>query len=248
MDCRCEHAQMPVIVGTAGWSIPSAEAGQFGDGMSALERYATRLNGVEINSSFYRPHRPSTWARWRDAVPADFKFSVKLPKAVSHDARLVDCADVLARFLDEVHGLDGKLAVLLLQLPPSLAFQATVVEDFLSLLTAATFASVACEPRHASWFEPEVDALLDRLRVTRVAADPPRDPASARPGGRRDLAYWRWHGSPIIYRSSYDAERLTALAQSIREDGAAETWCVFDNTAASAAIGNALTLDVLTRS
>lgn len=236
---------MSLIVGTAGWSIPSADAAQFGAGISALERYASRLNGVEINSSFYRPHRPTTWARWRDAVPAHFRFAVKLPKVISHERRLNDCAEPLGRFLDEVHTLNGKLAVLLLQLPPSLAFDKALVSDFFPMLTAATDARVVCEPRHPSWFENDADAFLELLSVARVAADPARVPAAAAPGGWRGLSYWRWHGSPHIYRSSYDDGRLAALSKSVRSERSPGTWCIFDNTAGSAATGNALAMNDL---
>jgi uncharacterized protein YecE (DUF72 family) len=77
-----------IQAGCAGWSLPSAYAGDFGEGQSALQRYATRFSRVEINSSFYRPHKPETYARWAQAVPAHFRFSVKMPQAISHEAGL----------------------------------------------------------------------------------------------------------------------------------------------------------------
>src|ERR1700760_3747408 len=96
-------------IGTAGWSIPKAQRERFGAGDSILARYAARLNAVEINSSFYRPHRPATYARWAAAVPQNFRFSVKLPKAITHERRLEDCGDLLDRFVAEVTGLGPKL-------------------------------------------------------------------------------------------------------------------------------------------
>jgi len=144
---------MSLVIGTAGWGIAGKDAGEFGTGASALARYATRFGGVEINSSFHRPHRRATWERWAQSVPAAFRFAVKLPKTVSHERKLVDCEDLLARFLDEVGGLGGKLAVLLLQLPPKLAFDRAVAEPFLAGLARSSPARLACEPRHASWFE-----------------------------------------------------------------------------------------------
>jgi uncharacterized protein YecE (DUF72 family) len=74
---------------------------------------------AEINSSFHRPHRASTWEKWRDSVPSDFRFSVKLPKTVTHVARLVGTEELIAAFLGEAGLLGEKLAVLLVQLPPS---------------------------------------------------------------------------------------------------------------------------------
>lgn len=235
------------IIGTAGWSLPASLGGQFGAGASALERYASRFRGVEINSSFHRSHRPETWARWADSVPADFRFSVKLPKTISHQRKLVDCGDDLTRFLGEVGGLGAKLGALLLQLPPKLAFEARIAETFLSEARDRCAATLVCEPRHPSWFEPEADELLDRLGISRVAADPAPVPAGALPGGSRHTSYWRLHGSPQMYRSSYDERRLDQYAALLQADHLAGriAWCIFDNTASSAAIHNALGIDAM---
>ena len=92
---------MDAVIGTAGWSLASAQAGAFPAEGSSLERYAARFGGVEINSSFHRPHRASTWRRWAASVPDCFRFAVKLPKTISHEHRLVDCAEQLAGFLAE---------------------------------------------------------------------------------------------------------------------------------------------------
>jgi uncharacterized protein YecE (DUF72 family) len=231
-----------LVIGTAGWTIPRDSADTFPAEGSSLARYAAVLRGAEINSSFHRPHRASTWRRWAESVPDDFRFSVKLPKAISHQKRLAGCGEDVARFLDEAGELGGKLAVLLLQLPPSFAFDAGLAEDFLAGLAARTPARLALEPRHPSWFEADADALLHRLEVARVAADPAIVPAAAEPGGWQGLAYWRLHGSPIMYRSSYDAPRLDAWAAALRAatERGAQSWCIFDNTASSAAMGNAL--------
>lgn len=235
---------MPPVIGTAGWSIPGKDAARFGLGNSALKRYATRFDGVEINSSFHRPHRRATWERWAASVPAPFRFSVKLPKAISHQRKLVNCDDLVLRFLDEVGGLGDKLAILLLQLPPKLALDPDVAAPFLSALAGASRARLVCEPRHPSWFEPRASAMLDGLGIARVAADPAILPAAAVPGGWRGLDYWRLHGSPRIYRSSYDDGRLDRYAALVgaQEGAGRPAWCIFDNTAASAATGDALGL------
>jgi uncharacterized protein YecE (DUF72 family) len=236
---------MSPFVGTAGWSIAKQHADAFEAGGSMLERYATRLNAVEVNSSFHRPHRRTTWERWAAVAPAHFRFSAKLPKVVTHERRLVDATEPLAQFLDEVGGLGDKLAVLIAQLPPSLAFDATIARAFFTDLGARTPAALACEPRHASWFEPDAEALMMGLKVARIAADPAPVPAAANPaGGWPALAYWRLHGSPAMYRTPYDDARLDAYAAQIRVARArgAEVWCMFDNTMSSAATANALTL------
>src|ERR1041385_3776235 len=119
MRNKAPIASVQPYIGCAGWSIPTAHARLFGDGDSMLSRYATRFNAVEINSCFYRPHQPKTYQRWAESVPADFRFSVKIPKLISHELALRRSGDALSRFFDEVAGLGSKLAGALLQLPPS---------------------------------------------------------------------------------------------------------------------------------
>jgi len=236
----------PIRIGTAGWSIPRQVAPSFPAAGTALERYAARFPVAEINSSFHRPHRPATWQRWRDATPAGFRFSVKLAKAITHERKLIDCEPALDAFMAQALTLDEKLAVILVQLPPKLAFDAQVAEAFFAALRARSPAALACEPRHPSWFGAEAEALLAEQRVCRVAADPAVCEAAARPGGWRGLSYWRLHGSPVVYRSSY-ADRIAALAGLLREEAAErETWCIFDNTASSAAAGDGLALAAAT--
>jgi uncharacterized protein YecE (DUF72 family) len=226
-----------IRIGTAGWSLPAALRHRFPDTGSQLEKYAAHMNAVEINSSFYRPHRRETYERWAAAVPPDFSFSVKLPRSITHERRLADIAAPLHRFAAEVAGLGGKLGVILVQLPPSLMFDRTIADAFFRTLTKAVPSPVACEPRHASWFTPEAESLLLRHGVARVAADPPRHAADGMPGGARQLAYWRWHGAPKIYWSAYGDDRLAQLADMVAGQ---DVWCIFDNTAAGAALNDAL--------
>ena len=231
-----------IAIGTAGWTIPRAVAASFpGDG-SHLARYSRVLSSAEINSSFHRPHRFSTYERWAAATPAGFRFAVKLPKAITHQARLRNCESLLDRFVAEVIGLGDKLGVLLVQLPPSLAFEGPVVDAFFAALRARHPGAVACEPRHASWFEVDADDALVHWRSARVAADPAKWPAAARPGGwTGGLVYHRWHGSPRTYWSSYDdawlGARAAEIAPAIRDH---DVWCLFDNTVSGAALGDAL--------
>jgi uncharacterized protein YecE (DUF72 family) len=229
-------------IGTAGWSVPAAVADRFPSEGTALERYAARFRGAEINSSFHRAHRPGTWERWAAAVPDGFLFSAKLLKEITHVRRLAACSGELERAIAEMRLLGPKLAVVLVQLPPSLAFDSEVAAAFLTELRRLWGGDVALEPRHASWFEADADDLLVAHRVARVAADPERVPGAAQPGGWGELAYFRLHGSPVPYRSSYDDGRLEGYADAIARCGAKRVWCIFDNTASSAAGSDALKL------
>lgn len=231
-----------IRIGTAGWAIPRAHAGGFSHTGSSLERYASALNAAEINSSFHRPHRPSTYERWAASVPDSFRFAVKLPREITHNRRLADSDGVLAAFLDAVGHLGAKLGPLLIQLPPSLAFEAGVAACFLEVLRRRTGGPVVCEPRHASWFEAEASGLLVEHRIARSAADPARVPEAALPGGWPGLRYHRLHGSPRMYSSEYGPDFLAGLSQELVASEAVETWCIFDNTTLGAATGNALAL------
>lgn len=228
-------------IGCAGWSIPREEKPHFPDSGTHLERYAARFSAVEINSSFYRPHRQSTYERWAASVPADFRFSVKIPKVITHVARLENVDELLARFLEETSGLGAKLGCLLVQLPPSFAFNRTIAHRFFKRLRSATDIPVAFEPRHTTWFEPAVETLLKQFQISRVAADPALIPAAAEPGGSANLTYHRLHGSPRTYYSSYSPAFLRNLSKYLASHSA-PSWCIFDNTALGAAFPNARAL------
>lgn len=234
-------AEHPIRIGTAGWSIPKLSAAAFPVDGTHLERTARVMPMTEVNSSFYRPHKPDTWARWAASTPLGFRFAVKLPKAISHEARLVGAGAALDRFLAEAGMLGDRFGPLLVQLPPSLRFDHGVAEDFFALLRARFDGDVACEPRHASWFTDMAEALLAAHRVARVAADPAPVAGAGEPGGWDGLRYWRLHGSPVIYRSAYEPAALDALATRLSAEAALRpVWCVFDNTADFHAVDDAL--------
>ena len=234
----------PLRVGTAGWSVPSRHVAEIPLGGSHLERYARILNAVEINTSFYRPHQRKTYQRWAQSVPSGFRFSVKIPKAMTHDQRLSCCGALLDRFAAEVTGLGEKLGVLLVQLPPKLALEKRVAGRFFRELQRRLAVPVVCEPRHASWFAPGVNKWLAEHRIVRVAADPAPVQGAGEPGGWDGLAYFRLHGSPRIYYSAYEKAALAELGNRLDElrKRGVPAWCMFDNTVQGAALGNALAL------
>jgi uncharacterized protein YecE (DUF72 family) len=230
-----------IRVGTAGWAIPRAVADQFPAEGTGLQRYAARFNCAEINTTFYRSHRPGTLARWAETTPPDFMFSVKAPKAVTHERRLVECDDLIDRFVDEVGELGPKLGPILVQLPPKLDFDAASAAAVFRTLRTLFEGPIACEPRHPTWFDAEAGALLSDYRVSRVAADPARVPAAAVPGGWPGLVYVRLHGSPRMYWSAYDDAALARTADMLRA-AQSDAWCIFDNTGSGAAAADAMRL------
>jgi uncharacterized protein YecE (DUF72 family) len=227
-------------IGTAGWSIPRAAAPRFVGEGTHLQRYAGVFGCTEINSSFHRPHAARTYAKWAAATPAGFRFAVKLPRAITHDLQLRRARLPLERFLDETAGLQQKRGPLLVQLPPSHAFDARVAAKFFALMRARDDGLMVCEPRHPTWFSPQADALLVRFQIGRVAADPAPVADGDCPGGWGGIVYFRLHGSPRKYWSRYDTGQIAALAESLSQPPTAvSAWCVFDNTASGAAIENA---------
>jgi uncharacterized protein YecE (DUF72 family) len=231
-----------ITVGTAAWAIPKQFDDAFPREGGHLVRYADRFDGVEINSSFYRPHRLSTYERWARDVPHHFRFAVKMPKTITHERRLRNVDEPLQRFLGEIIGLGPKLGPVLIQLPPSLKFDPADVRSFVEGLRASFAGDVVCEPRHASWFTADVDAFLAEHRIARVAADPKPHPSAGTPGGWTGLVYYRLHGSPKMYYSAYSQAVIGDAAKTLEDHAKAgrAAWCIFDNTAAFAATGDAL--------
>jgi uncharacterized protein YecE (DUF72 family) len=235
------HVNADLRLGTAGWNVPQVLKERVGGEGSHLERYARVLNATEINSSFHKPHRRSTYEKWANATPDEFRFSVKVPKSVTHSSKLAGVE--LDRFIEESAGLGTKLAVLLVQFAPRKMFVESDAEFLFGALRERTSAALACEPRHVSWLTPEVGAWLKERRIGRVAADPARVPNADLPGGWPGLRYFRLHGAPRIYYSAYDRAFLRTLRSRLSDGStSSETWCIFDNTAAGAALGNALDL------
>ena len=228
-----------IRIGTAGWSIPRAATSRFDSAGTHLERYSRRFDCAEINSSFHRPHAATTYAKWRGSTPPAFRFSVKIPRAITHDLKLQRARELFIAFLAQTDGLAEKRGPLLLQLPPSLNFDGPVVMRFLNMVRRVYAGPIVCEPRHATWFSPLVDALLERYQISRVAADPPPVPGAIIPAGWSRISYFRLHGSPRRYWSRYDENAIATLAGTLDRTTAEQVWCVFDNTASGAAIENA---------
>jgi uncharacterized protein YecE (DUF72 family) len=230
-------------VAIAGWSVRKEHFELFDGQGSHLERYASRFSAVEINSSFYRSHKRETYERWAASVPKGFRFAVKMPKQLTHEHHLQHTGPELTQFVREIGGLGEKLGCVLVQLPPGLAYDPRTVETFFAALRARYRGPLVCEPRHSTWFTGAADRRLEAHGVGRVAADPSCGEGGDQPSGSDRVAYFRLHGSPVMYHSSYGDDYLSQLEQRLRALAKhAPAWCVFDNTARGAATINALDL------
>lgn len=231
-----------IYVGCAGWAIPRAYKAWFPAEGSSLERYAARCTAVEIDSTFYRLPKPQTLEKWAGSVPESFRFAVKLAKSITHIGLLRDTSG-LDDFLIRIRYLGTRLGPLLIQLPPRLAFDHEIAARFFETLRTRFAGPLVCEPRHVTWFSEVAERILADFEIARVAADPAPVAGGQEPAAWHGLAYFRLHGSPRRYYSSYPPAYLDDLASQLKaRAGTSPTWCIFDNTASGAALGNALDL------
>jgi uncharacterized protein YecE (DUF72 family) len=231
-----------VHVGIAGWSIRKEHIALFSTDGTHLQRYASRFDAVEINSSFYQSHKRETYERWAKSVPAKFRFAVKAPRLLTHESCLEETGAPLAQFVHEIGGLGKKLGCVLVQLPPSLSYDPRTVETFFTALRARYRGPLVCEPRHPTWFTGAADRRLEAHGVGRVAADPPCAEDGGEPAASMRVIYYRLHGSPQMYYSSYSDAYLDRLVERLTSSLRIPVWCVFDNTARGAATLNAIDL------
>ena len=154
---------MPMILstGTSGFSYAPWRGPFYPEKLpdgEMLRFYASRLATVEINNTFYRMPSPRILAQWADEVPDGFTFALKAPRRITHEKRLVDCADHLGALLERSQALGDHLGPLLFQLPPFLKKDVPRLTAFLALIPPDR--AVAFEFRHASWHDDEVHAAL----------------------------------------------------------------------------------------
>ncbi len=210
-----------------------------------LEFYAREFPAVELNVTFYRTPRESTYRAWTEATGPAFRFVLKAPRLVSHVRRLAGCREELARFWDAAQPLAGKVAAVLLQLPPSRRFDAALLDAFLGLVPEV-MPPLAWEVRNASFQSDEALAWFRRRNQPLVVADS---------GGRYPTvraftappAYLRFHGPAELYASRYTAGQLAAYAAWVRSAVPAGTpvYAFFNNDAGGHAIANARQLRAL---
>jgi uncharacterized protein YecE (DUF72 family) len=214
-------------------------------GASRLTYYASLFSSVEINSSFYKLPKLATIEKWRESVPPDFRFTFKLPKAVTHAQGFQFQVEDVERFSEAVAGAGTKKGCLLVQLPPSVKRdRQEELEGILECLhDDAKGWKIAVEFRHVSWHDRGVYRMLQSYGATMVVQDLP---ASATPAVQvaEDFSYLRFHGPDGGYRGSYDESFLDGYAALITggiKEGR-EMYVYFNNTLGDA-IGNLQTLN-----
>ncbi len=233
---------MKVFIGTSGWSYYSFKGIFYPEELKSrdwLSFYARHFNAVEINATFYRLPRKSTFEKWYAETPEDFIFSVKASKVITHVKRLKDVKEELSNFLDRVSVLKEKARVLLFQLPPSLKYDKALLEGFFPLLPGEYLNVI--EVRHKSFHCEEFFEICRKYNVCLCFSDCGKKyPYAWFEVQTAPFLYVRLHGSPDIYVSNYSKERLKELAAFLKEFQAEELFVFFDNTAKGYAVLNAL--------
>ncbi|HUW51288.1 MAG TPA: DUF72 domain-containing protein [Sulfuricella sp.] len=232
------------FIGTSGWNYPEWRDSFYG-GIPArdwLGFYARHFDAVEVNATFYRHQRRSTFEHWREQTPANFVFAIKGHRYLTHVKRLAEAEQSLATSREAAAGLGNKLAVVLWQTPRSLHKDLARLERFAQALSAWPEVRHVLEFRHASWFDAEVAGCLRGHRLANCLSDavdwPLWDAVTT------DLVYVRLHGHARTYASAYGDGELGDWAGRIRvwlAEGR-NVHVYFDNTAAGAALHNALRL------
>lgn len=248
-------------VGMAGWVYPDWRGTFYPVGLTQkneLEYASDHVTSIELNGSFYSLQKPSSWKNWRDSTPDDFVFSVKAPRFITHIRKLEGVHEPLANFFASgILALGPKLGCVLWQLPPSLAFEAELIEGFLAQLPRTTSEAVslaqersarmtgkehletdaerpvrhALEVRHHSFDTPAFLALLEKYRVAAVLGET----AGKWPtidAVTTDFRYARLHGDEVMREGGvYDDAAIEEWAVRIEGwlDDGLDAYVYFDN-------------------
>jgi uncharacterized protein YecE (DUF72 family) len=238
------------LIGTSGFSYDDWRGSFYPPELPRrrwLDFYQQEFPVVELNVTFYRTPRQTTYRRWDAATAPQFRFVLKAPRLVTHIRRLANCRDELEHFLEPARALGEKLAAVLFQTPPNLRFDADLLDALLDSLPGGS-PPVAWEARHASFLADDAIAWFTRRRQSLVTADsggryPQTEAFTAPP------AYLRFHGPAGLYASSYSVERLAEAVAWVRDNvpGDATVFAFFNNDRGGHAVTDARRLRDLVR-
>lgn len=207
-----------------------------------FDYYSKHFNSYEFNGTFYRFPTVQNLVSWSGRVSDDFRFSVKVPKIITHGKRLEGCErEIDVFYLTSKEGFGKKLACVLWQLPPSFSFNKNRLRLVVDSMDSS-FKNVV-EFRHESWWQDEVITKLSDKNITFCNVSYPGLPTSILQ--TTPIGYIRMHGSPRLFYSEYTKEEVETLYRQVSDVGFKEVFIYFNNTASTAAIINALQLKQL---
>ena len=232
------------FIGTSGWTYPGWREGFYAGVPQRrwLGHCARHFTALEVNATFYRLLKESTYERWRTETPEGFAFAIKGSRFVTHVKRLREVKESVRLQRARTAGLGPKLKAVLWQLPPGLHKDTDLLRDFAEALSGWPESRHALEFRHASWFDNEVAACLAAHELAACISD-----AASWPMWEvvtTDLVYVRLHGHERTYASRYGADGLEPWAERARgwlAEGR-EVHVYFDNDMEGAAPDDALRL------
>jgi uncharacterized protein YecE (DUF72 family) len=199
--------------------------------------YCEHFRTLELNVTFYRFPQLSFLQNWHQQSPADFRFSVKAPRAITHYKKFLNSADMLTSFYDTINnGLQEKLGPVLFQLPPNFTYSPERLERVITAVNPH-FKNVI-EFRHTDWWREDVYKLLAEHGITFCGMSHPSLPDDI--VQNNDLLYYRFHGVPNLYSSPYSAADLQKVVDTVKQSKTTkEAWFYFNNDVNTSAIGNA---------
>lgn len=205
-----------------------------------LSLYSKTFNSVEINSTFYRKPTSKTLLKWYDETPDDFKFFIKIPKAITHINRLENSKEEIAAFCDHIQSnLKDKLAGFLYQFPPSFKNTAENTERIINSIDHI-FLNVI-EFRDISWWQKDIFDILQQHNIVFSSVSFPGNLPEDFIINHPEILYYRLHGKPVLYKSEYSEPFLDELAEKIR-NSQQTAFVFFNNTWGTSAITNSLYL------
>ncbi|MCX8034345.1 MAG: DUF72 domain-containing protein [Thermodesulfovibrio sp.] len=238
------QGKLNVFVGTSGWQYGHWREIFYPSNLKStdwLNFYSRHFKTVEINVTFYRDVKPSTFQKWYSSVQKKFLFSVKLSRQITHFKRLKVDKGLVDIFLERVSSLKEKLGVILIQLPPSLKFDETLTREFFSMLDKKF--KYAIEVRNKTFIDDRFFQILQKENIAFCIADsagryPYHEAITT------DFVYIRLHGSKRLYASEYTEEELLEWMRKIKKWNML-TYIYFDNDYMGYAVKNALKLEEL---
>lgn len=206
--------------------------------------YCEHFNTIEINSTFYKMPTQKSFEKWYAESPADFVFTIKAPRLITHYKQLIACKELLADFYLAIgNGLTNKLACVLFQFPPKFNYTTERLQLLLDLLDP-TFKNVV-EFRHASWWDEEIYAKLAEHNIIFCGQSYP-SALSDSVVNNNATVYYRFHGKPVLYKSEYAEEVMKDLIEQVPTE-TAEAFIYFNNTWGTGALTNARQLQKLVK-
>lgn len=226
---------MTILPGTCGWSYQEWVGAFYpNNSVAKLPFYSRVFGSVEVDSSFYRAPSKSMVAGWIKATGPAFRFSLKVPKAVTHDRRLEGAEKEFLDFVDLVGPIAraGKLGCLLVQLPPDFTYrQRDILESFFGMLPEDIHFAV--EFRHESWDRDETWDLLKRYGVANTVTDSPIEFLTKPVVTAATHSYVRWHGrgKQTWYDYAYSEQELCPWLAKLEglEEKVSVVYAYFNN-------------------